>query len=108
MKLRVPRLLSARLGLARLEVARSIRFRLSALYSAVVFGLGGIILTLLYVAVRWQLTRQTETRLVIRGQQVQLGQFRLIVEGYDLEIDCHVRHVRSQSVGVYFTDAIYA
>jgi hypothetical protein len=36
------------------------------------------------------------------------SQFRLIVEGYDLEIDCHVRHVRSQSVGVYFTDAIYA
>lgn len=65
---------------SRLAVFRSIRFRLSALYSAVVFGLGGIILGLLYIAVRWQLTRQTETRLVIRGQQVQLGQFRLIVD----------------------------
>ena len=65
---------------SRLRVFRSIRFRLSALYSAVVFGLGGIILALLYVAVRWQLTRQTETRLVIRGQQVQLGQFQLIVD----------------------------
>ena len=65
---------------SRLAVFRSIRFRLSALYSAVVFGLGGVILALLYVAVRWQLTRQTETRLVIRGQQVQLGQFRLIVD----------------------------
>jgi signal transduction histidine kinase len=65
---------------SRFKVFRSIRFRLSALYSAVVFGLGGIILTLLYVAVRWQLTRQTETRLVIRGQQVQLGQFQLIVD----------------------------
>jgi len=65
---------------ARLKVFRSIRFRLSALYSAVVFGLGGVILALLYVAVRWQLTRQTETRLVIRGQQVQLGQFQLIVD----------------------------
>ena len=65
---------------SRLKVFRSIRFRLSALYSAVVFGLGGVILALLYVAVRWQLTSQTETRLVIRGQQVQLGQFQLIVD----------------------------
>ena len=65
---------------SRLAVFRSIRFRLSALYSAVVFGLGGVILALLYVAVRWQLTRQTETRLVISGQQVQLGRFRLIVD----------------------------
>ena len=64
----------------RFKFLRSIRFRLSALYSAVVFGLGGLILALLYVAVRWQLTRQTETRLVIRGQQVQLGQFQLIVD----------------------------
>jgi signal transduction histidine kinase len=65
---------------SRFKVFRSIRFRLSALYSAVVFGLGGIILGLLYIAVRWQLTSQTETRLVIRGQQVQLGQFQLIVD----------------------------
>lgn len=59
---------------------RSIRFRLSALYSAVVFGLGGVILGLLYLAVRWQLTRQMETRLVLRGQELQMGQFRLIVD----------------------------
>ncbi|HEY7563575.1 MAG TPA: histidine kinase dimerization/phospho-acceptor domain-containing protein [Acidimicrobiia bacterium] len=59
---------------------RSIRFRLSALYSAVVFGLGGVILGLLYLAVRWQLTRQTETRLVLRGQVLQMGQFRLVVD----------------------------
>lgn len=65
---------------SRFKIFRSIRFRLSALYSAVVFGLGGIILASLYIAVRWQLTRQTETRLVIRGQQVQLGQFQLIVD----------------------------
>src|SRR5688500_13614164 len=65
---------------SRFNLFRSIRFRLSALYSAVVFGLGGLILGLLYIAVRWQLTRQTETRLVIRGQQVQLGQFQLIVD----------------------------
>ncbi len=36
------------------------------------------------------------------------SQFRLIVEGHDLDIECHVRHVRRQSVGVYFTDAIFA
>ena len=65
---------------SRFKFFRSIRFRLSALYSAVVFGLGGLILAALYIAVRWQLTRQTETRLVIRGQQVQLGQFNLIVD----------------------------
>ena len=65
---------------SRFNVFRSIRFRLSALYSAVVFGLGGVILAFLYIAVRWQLTRQTETRLVIRGQQVQLGQFQMIVD----------------------------
>jgi signal transduction histidine kinase len=64
----------------RFKMFQSIRFRLSALYSGLVFGLGGVILALLYLAVRWQLTRQTETRLVIRGQQVQLGQFNLLVD----------------------------
>ncbi|MGQ0849365.1 MAG: sensor histidine kinase [Actinomycetota bacterium] len=64
----------------RLRFFRSIRFRLSAMYSAVVFGLGGAILGLLYVAIRWQLTRQTETRLVIRGRQLELGQFHLIID----------------------------
>ncbi|HEY3428813.1 MAG TPA: HAMP domain-containing sensor histidine kinase [Acidimicrobiia bacterium] len=59
---------------------RSIRFRLSLLYSGVVFGLGGLLLALVYVAIRWQLTTQTETRLVLRGQQMQLGQFRLVLD----------------------------
>jgi signal transduction histidine kinase len=59
---------------------RSIRFRLSALYSAVVFGLGGLLLALLYVAVRWQLTTQTEAQLILRGRTLQLGQFRFIVD----------------------------
>ena len=35
------------------------------------------------------------------------SQFRLIVEGHDIEYECHVRHVRNQAIGVYFTDAIY-
>ena len=59
---------------------RSIRFRLSLLYSAVVFGLGGLVLALIYVAIRWQLTTQTETRLIVRGQQMQLGQYRLVLD----------------------------
>ncbi|HSL26601.1 MAG TPA: ATP-binding protein [Acidimicrobiia bacterium] len=64
----------------RLRFSRSIRFRLSALYSGVVFGLGGLVLGLVYVAVRWQLTRQTETRMILRGQQLQMGQFQLIID----------------------------
>jgi signal transduction histidine kinase len=63
-----------------MKFTRSIRFRLSALYSAVVFGLGGAILGLVYAAVRWQLTRQTETLLVLRGQQLQIGSFSFIVD----------------------------
>ncbi|CAN5204652.1 hypothetical protein BH18ACT5_BH18ACT5_10940 [soil metagenome] len=60
-------------------IFRSIRFRLSALYSAVVFGLGGLILAAVYMAVRWQLT-QTETRLVVRGRTLELGQFRFLID----------------------------
>jgi signal transduction histidine kinase len=60
-------------------VFRSIRFRLSALYSAVVFGLGGLILALVYLAVRWQLT-QTETQLVVQGRILELGQFRFVID----------------------------
>ena len=52
---------------------RSVRFRLSLLYSAVVFGLGGALLALIYVLIRWQLTSQTETRLILSGRRIQLG-----------------------------------
>ncbi|HJR87623.1 MAG TPA: HAMP domain-containing sensor histidine kinase [Acidimicrobiia bacterium] len=64
----------------RRQFFRSIRFRLSLLYSAVVFGLGGLLLALVYVAIRWQLTTQTETRLILRGRQMQLGQYRLVLD----------------------------
>jgi signal transduction histidine kinase len=50
------------------------------MYSAVVFGLGGLILALVYIAVRWQLTSQTEARLVLRGRTLQLGQFQFLVD----------------------------
>lgn len=58
---------------------RSIRFRLSAQYSAIVFGLGGLILALVYLAVRWQLTSETETRLFVSGRQLQMGEFRFVI-----------------------------
>jgi len=59
---------------------RSIRFRLSALYSAVAFGVGGVVLGLVYAAFRWQLTRQTETRMIVRGRQIVLGEYTLIID----------------------------
>ena len=46
---------------------------MSLLYSAVVFGLGGALLALIYVLIRWQLTSQTETRLILSGRRIQLG-----------------------------------
>ena len=64
----------------RLKFPRSIRFRLSALYSAVAFGVGGIVLGLVYAAFRWQLTRQTETRMIVRGRQIVLGEYTLIID----------------------------
>ncbi len=59
---------------------RSIRFRLSALYSVVAFGLGGVVLGLVYAATRWQLTRQTETRMIVRGRQLVLGEYTLVID----------------------------
>jgi signal transduction histidine kinase len=58
----------------------SIRFRLSALYSAIVFGLGGLILGLVYLGLRWQLTQRMETVLLVTGEKVRLGRFDVIVD----------------------------
>lgn len=53
---------------------QSIRFRLSVLYSAVVFGIGGLVLGVLYLVVRSGLRRQTMTGLVLRpGAQLEYG-----------------------------------
>jgi signal transduction histidine kinase len=49
---------------------QSIRFRLSVQYSAVVFGLGGALLGLVYLGLRRWLRSQTMTRYVISGQPV--------------------------------------
>jgi signal transduction histidine kinase len=49
---------------------RSIRFRLSVQYSAVLFGLGGGLLGLVYLAIRRMLQQQTMTQYVITGEPV--------------------------------------
>lgn len=53
-----------------MNFSRSIRFRLSVQYSAVVFGLGGALLGLVYLALRRMLHAQTMTQFVIRGEPV--------------------------------------
>jgi signal transduction histidine kinase len=49
---------------------RSIRFRLSVQYSAIVFGLGGVLLGLVYLALRRYLRSQTMTQYVWTGRPV--------------------------------------
>lgn len=49
---------------------QSIRFRLSVQYSAVVFGLGGALLALVFFAIRRMLRNQTMTQYVITGEPV--------------------------------------
>lgn len=51
-------------------VFRSIRFRLSVQYSAIVFGLGGALLGLVYLALRRWLRSQTMTQYVWAGRPV--------------------------------------
>ncbi len=63
-----------------MRFTRSIRFRLSALYSAVVFGLGGLLLGLVYAAIRWQLTRQVETRMVLSGRRIVMGDYAIVLD----------------------------
>lgn len=58
---------------------RSIRFRLSVQYSAVVFGLGGALLGLVYLAIQRWLKSQTMTGHIITGQRVTLGDGRTVI-----------------------------
>ncbi len=58
---------------------RSIRFRLSVQYSAVVFGLGGALLGLVYLAARRALSAQTITQFVIRGEPVVIDGVRRVM-----------------------------
>ena len=49
---------------------KSIRFRMSVQYSAVVFGLGGALLGLVYIAIRRMLRQQTMIQYIITGEPV--------------------------------------
>jgi signal transduction histidine kinase len=60
-------------------VWRSIRFRLSVQYSAVVFGLGGALLGLVYLAIQRMLQNQTITGYVVRGEPV-------VVDGVQVDV----------------------
>jgi signal transduction histidine kinase len=57
---------------------QSIRFRLSVQYSAVVFGLGGALLGLVFLAIRQWLRSQTMTRQMLTGEIVVLPDGRFI------------------------------
>ena len=58
---------------------QSIRFRLSVQYSAVVFGLGGAVLGLVYLALQRELRSQTMTSVIVTGQRVVLSDGRVVI-----------------------------
>ncbi len=53
-----------------MSFVRSIRFRLSVQYSAMVFGLGGALLGLVYLGLRYWLRNQSMNRYVVSGEPV--------------------------------------
>lgn len=57
---------------------QSIRFRLSVQYSAVVFGLGGALLGLVFLAIRQWLESQTMTRQMLTREVVILSDGRVV------------------------------
>lgn len=61
------------------EVVRSVRFRLSGMTSAVVFGIGALALGVLYGAVLWQVRNATMRRLVLTNQPFQLADGRTVL-----------------------------
>ena len=58
---------------------QSIRFRLSVQYSAVVFGLGGAVLGLVYLALQRELRSQTMTGVIMTGQRVVLNDGVIVI-----------------------------
>jgi signal transduction histidine kinase len=58
---------------------QSIRFRLSVQYSALVFGLGGALLGLVYLAVQRQLRADTMTEHVWTGQRIPLSSGQVVI-----------------------------
>ncbi len=65
---------------------KSIRFRLSVQYSALVFGLGGALLGLVYLAVQSWLRNQSMTRYVISGDPVWIDS---VLVGYVPNLNDH-------------------
>ena len=57
---------------------QSIRFRLSVQYSALVFGIGGGLLGLVYLAVQRQLRAETMTTYVWSGQRIPMGNGQVV------------------------------
>jgi len=57
---------------------QSIRFRLSVQYSALVFGIGGGLLGLVYLAVQRQLRAETMTTYVWSGQRIPIGNGQIV------------------------------
>lgn len=66
---------------------QSIRFRLSVQYSAVVFGLGGALLGLVFLAIQQWLRNQTMTRYVFSGQKVTLANGQTVHLGRLAEVE---------------------
>jgi signal transduction histidine kinase len=66
---------------------QSIRFRLSVQYSALVFGLGGALLGLVYLAVQRQLRAETMTSYVWSGQRIPLSNGQVVTLGQLKEIE---------------------
>lgn len=64
---------------------QSIRFRVSLLYSGMVFGLGGMVLGLLYLVIRAGLRRDTMTGFVMRpGEEVDFGGITVTLPSLEL------------------------
>ena len=77
---------------------QSIRFRLSVQYSAVVFGLGGAILGLVYWALQRELRSQTMMARIQTGQRVGRSDGELVIRPEFKAIEvCEV--VRSGGTG---------
>lgn len=66
---------------------RSIRFRLSVQYSAVVFGLGGAVLGLVYMAIRRNLESQTMMTHILRTKTVELASGQVVNLGRFEEVE---------------------
>lgn len=89
---------------------QSIRFRLSVQYSAVVFGLGGALLGLVFLAIRQWLESQAMTRQVLTREWVVLENGRLVAmpQLRDVEIQAIDHYVQGIVLGQVARFTIFA